>query len=149
MFRNDKSRPDDMTQVPWKKAKHIVWDATVVDALALTNFAMSTVKAGSAADAAERRKITKYRNIAISSCSTLLVWRPSDHEDPARRSCLGSVRQKDGRNNRRGLIFSVFQAASVDRYSSSQLSFRPQYCERCERSGRDVSVLDVKKGESM
>ncbi|GAU95301.1 hypothetical protein RvY_06943 [Ramazzottius varieornatus] len=59
IFRKDKRRPDGMTQVPWKNGKELVWDVTVVDTQALTNFAMSTAKAGSAADAAEKRKITK------------------------------------------------------------------------------------------
>ncbi|GAU88059.1 hypothetical protein RvY_00826 [Ramazzottius varieornatus] len=59
IFRKDKRRPDGMTQVPWKNGNELVWDVTVVDTLALTNFAMSTVKAGFAADAAEKRKITK------------------------------------------------------------------------------------------
>ncbi|GAV05057.1 hypothetical protein RvY_15243 [Ramazzottius varieornatus] len=63
IFRKDKRRPDGMTQVPWKNGKELVWDVTGVNTLALTNFAMSTVKAGSAADAAEKRKVTKYPDI--------------------------------------------------------------------------------------
>lgn len=53
-----------MTQVPWKNGQELVWDVTaVVDTLGLTNFAPSTVKAGSAADAPERRKSAKYEDI--------------------------------------------------------------------------------------
>ncbi|GAU90386.1 hypothetical protein RvY_02806 [Ramazzottius varieornatus] len=63
IFRKDKRRSDGMTQVPWKNGKESVWDVTVVNTLALTNFAMSMVKAGLATDAAERRKINKYQDI--------------------------------------------------------------------------------------
>ncbi|GAU90715.1 hypothetical protein RvY_03093 [Ramazzottius varieornatus] len=59
IFKKDKRRPDGMTQVPWKNGEELVRDVTMVNTLALTNFAMSMAKAGSAADAAERRRITK------------------------------------------------------------------------------------------
>ncbi|GAU96872.1 hypothetical protein RvY_08246 [Ramazzottius varieornatus] len=61
IFRKDKRRPDGMTQAPWKNGMELVWDVTVVDTQALTNFAMSTAKAGSAADAAEKRKDLEVR----------------------------------------------------------------------------------------
>ncbi|GAV01250.1 hypothetical protein RvY_11990 [Ramazzottius varieornatus] len=83
VFRKDKRRPDGMTRVPWKNGKELVWDVTFVDIQALTNFAMSTAKAGSAADAAKKRKITKYEDIGSQSefCSvgleTLGPWGPS------------------------------------------------------------------------
>ncbi|GAV09743.1 LOW QUALITY PROTEIN: hypothetical protein RvY_19231 [Ramazzottius varieornatus] len=72
-----------MTQVPSKNGKELVWDVTVVDTQALTNFAMSTVKAGSTADAAEKRKITKYEDIGSQfefcpvGLETIGPWSPS------------------------------------------------------------------------
>ncbi|GAU89490.1 hypothetical protein RvY_02037 [Ramazzottius varieornatus] len=83
IFRKDKRRLDGMTQVPWKNGKELVWDVTVVDTQALANFAMSTAKAGSAADAAKKRKITKYEDIGSEfefcpvGLETLGPWGPS------------------------------------------------------------------------
>ncbi|GAV09477.1 hypothetical protein RvY_19016 [Ramazzottius varieornatus] len=83
IFRKDKRRPDGITQVSRKNGKELVWDVTVVDTQALTNLAMSTAKAGSAADAAEKRNITKYGDIGSQfefcpvGLETLGPWGPS------------------------------------------------------------------------
>ncbi|GAV01198.1 hypothetical protein RvY_11945 [Ramazzottius varieornatus] len=68
-----------MTQVPWKNNKELVWDITVVNTMALTNFAMSTVESGSAADAAEEKKITDIGSQLLffpGGLETLGPWGP-------------------------------------------------------------------------
>ncbi|GAV02833.1 hypothetical protein RvY_13349 [Ramazzottius varieornatus] len=55
IFKKDKWRPEGVTQVPWKNGRELVWGVTVVDTLALTNVTMSPLKAGSTADAAQKR----------------------------------------------------------------------------------------------
>ena len=34
LYRTDGKRPDDVTMIPWEMGKQLVWDVTVVDALA-------------------------------------------------------------------------------------------------------------------
>ena len=34
LYRTDGKRPDGVTMIPWEMSKQLVWDVTVVDALA-------------------------------------------------------------------------------------------------------------------
>ena len=34
LYGTDGKRPDGVTMIPWEKSKQLVWDVTVVDALA-------------------------------------------------------------------------------------------------------------------
>ena len=36
LYRTDGKRPDDVTMIPWEMGKQLVWEVTVVDALALS-----------------------------------------------------------------------------------------------------------------
>lgn len=60
MSRADGKRPDGMTLVPLTEGKLRVWDATVVNTVAETYLDQTEKQASKAAEAAERKKITKY-----------------------------------------------------------------------------------------
>jgi hypothetical protein len=62
--RDDGKRPDGMTLFPWKHGKSMVWDATCVDNLSKTNLARTLQQPGSAASAAERKKLKKYQSLS-------------------------------------------------------------------------------------
>ena len=36
LYRTDDKRPDGLTMIPWEMGKHLLWDVTVVDTLALS-----------------------------------------------------------------------------------------------------------------
>ena len=64
MYRTDGKRPDGVTMIPWEMGKQLVWDVTVVDALApsrLNQVALSNP--GTTATEAEARKIEKCRKL--------------------------------------------------------------------------------------
>ena len=54
------TRPDGQTLVPWRLGRCLVWDATVVDTLAPSHLAVTSLAAGAAADEAESAKRAKY-----------------------------------------------------------------------------------------
>ena len=61
LYRTDGKRPDGVTMIPWEKGKQLVWDVTVVDALAPTRLNQSSLcNPGTTATEAEARKIEKY-----------------------------------------------------------------------------------------
>jgi hypothetical protein len=57
---NQEIRPDGITYVPWRQGRHLAWDLTVVDTVAPTYVVGTAQEAGSAAGAAEERKVAKY-----------------------------------------------------------------------------------------
>ena len=59
----DNKRPDGVTQVPWKRGRCLAWDATCPDTFAQSYVQASSNQAGSAAAAAEEKKIRKYSDI--------------------------------------------------------------------------------------
>ncbi|GAU92581.1 hypothetical protein RvY_04644 [Ramazzottius varieornatus] len=138
-----------MTQVPRNNGKELVWDVTVVDTQALTNFAMSTAKAGSAADAAEKRKITKYEDIGSQfefcpvGLETLGPWGPSA------TALFEAVGKKMAEVTGEPRSFQFFkQRVSID--------IQRDYCYSVLTTVRDTKgldevfyVLDVKKGKSV
>ena len=61
--RSDGKRPDGVTQIPWVSGKCLTWDVTVTDTLATSYVNLSSVSAGSAAESAASRKVTKYSGL--------------------------------------------------------------------------------------
>lgn len=60
LVRTDGKRPDGVSQIPWSEGKCVTWDVTVTDTLAAFNLTSSSAAAGKAAEAAARRKESKY-----------------------------------------------------------------------------------------
>jgi len=58
--RADGKRPDGVTVVPWRRGKHLVWDATSPDTFAPSYLQSATSAAGAVAALAENRKNAKY-----------------------------------------------------------------------------------------
>jgi hypothetical protein len=61
--RENGKRPDGLTQIPWKNGKHLVWDVTCVDTMAMSYIVGSMNSAGSAAAEAEKKKTRKYQQL--------------------------------------------------------------------------------------
>ena len=64
LCRRDGKRPDGLTLVPWAHGKCMVWDVTVVDALAPSR--VESFEPLKAAEEAEERKEAKYRELISS-----------------------------------------------------------------------------------
>ena len=61
LCRTDCKRPDGVTMIPWEMGKQLVWDVTVVDALAPSRLNPGSLcNPGTTATVAEARKIEKY-----------------------------------------------------------------------------------------
>ena len=64
LYRTDGKRPDGVTMIPWEMGKQLVWDVTVVDALAPSRLNQGSLcNPGTTATGAEARKIEKYREL--------------------------------------------------------------------------------------
>ena len=64
LYQTDGKRPDEVTMIPWEMGKQLVWDVTVVDALALSCLSLGSVyNPGTSATEAKARKIEKYREL--------------------------------------------------------------------------------------
>ena len=62
LYRTDGKRADGVTMIPWEMGKQLVWDVTVVDALAPSRLNQGSLcNPGTTATEAEARKIEKYR----------------------------------------------------------------------------------------
>ena len=58
LYRTDGKRPDNVTMIPWKMGKQLVWDITVVDALAPSRLNQGPLyNPGTTTTKAEARKI--------------------------------------------------------------------------------------------
>ena len=58
--RADGKHPDGVTVVPWRRAQHLVWDATSPDTFAPSYLQSATSAAGAVAALADNRKKGKY-----------------------------------------------------------------------------------------
>jgi hypothetical protein len=67
----DDKRPDSLTLVHWERGCSLVWDATVVDALAPSRLARNPIPLA-AAEEAEQKKLAKYSELTSQGlyCST-------------------------------------------------------------------------------
>ena len=64
LYRTDGERPDGVTMIPWEMGKQLVWDVTVVDALAPSRLNQGSLcNPGTTATKAEASKIEKYREL--------------------------------------------------------------------------------------
>ena len=66
LSRSDAKRPDGVTLIPWKSGKSAIWDVTVCDTLAMSYIGSTSMEAGSAAEGAASKKISKYLELAQS-----------------------------------------------------------------------------------
>jgi hypothetical protein len=64
LTRSDGKRPDGLTSIPWREGRSATWDVTVINTVAASYLAMSSVCAASAAEAAATRKDSKYDEIS-------------------------------------------------------------------------------------
>ena len=61
--RGDGKRPDGLTTFPFKSGKCLAWDATCTDTFADSAVAGSALRPGTAARAAETRKVQRYSSL--------------------------------------------------------------------------------------
>ena len=61
LTRSDGKRPDGLTSIPWREGRSATWDVTVINTVATSYLAMSSVRAASAA---ATRKDSKYNEIS-------------------------------------------------------------------------------------
>ena len=63
-YRTDGEGPDVVIMIPWEMGQQLVWDVTVVDALAPSRLDQGSLyNLGTTATEAEARKIEKYREL--------------------------------------------------------------------------------------
>ena len=63
LLRTDGKKPDGITLTPWRRGHCLVWDATCSDTFAPSHIVHTSAVAGSAAEAADSKKRTKYNNL--------------------------------------------------------------------------------------
>jgi hypothetical protein len=66
LLRADGKRPDGLTLIPWKDGRCATWDVTVTDTVAASYLNGTSSCAGSAAEAAAKRKEDKYAEISCN-----------------------------------------------------------------------------------
>ena len=62
LYRTDGKRPGDVTMIPWEMVKQLVWDVTVVDALAPSR--LNQIFYATREPPLSRLKCVKVRSIA-------------------------------------------------------------------------------------
>ena len=73
-YRTDGKRPDGVIMIPLEMGKQLVWDVTVVDALAPSHLNQGSLcNPGTTATEAEARKIEKYRELIDNGYNFQLV----------------------------------------------------------------------------
>jgi len=76
IIRADGKRPDGRTLTPWKEGRCVTWDVTVTDTVAASYLSATSACAGSAAEAAAKRKDDKYAEMSSNYHSFPLALRP-------------------------------------------------------------------------
>ena len=66
LSRSDGKRPDGLTLIPWKSGRSAIWDVTVCDTLAMSYVGLTSIEAGSAAEGAASKKMSKYLDLSHS-----------------------------------------------------------------------------------
>ena len=74
LLRSDGKRSDGVTQIPWEAGKYLAWDVTVVDTVAPSYAAISSISAGKAAERAADKKVAKYLGITSSHSFAALAF---------------------------------------------------------------------------
>jgi hypothetical protein len=59
----DGKRPDELTLVPWHKGRSVTWDVTVADTVAESYLSITSIMAGTVAQAAAECKNAKYAEL--------------------------------------------------------------------------------------
>ncbi|GAV06251.1 hypothetical protein RvY_16271 [Ramazzottius varieornatus] len=80
--------------IPWKNEKELVWDVTVVDALAKSYVGKTSEKVRAAAEDAEERKIQKYQGIASQYLFVPLGFETSGSWGPAATELINAIGKK-------------------------------------------------------
>ena len=69
LYRTDGKCPDVVTMIPWEMGKQLLWDVTVVDALAPSRLNQGSLcNPGTTTTETEARKIETYRELIDNGC---------------------------------------------------------------------------------
>ncbi|KAF2884151.1 hypothetical protein ILUMI_22040 [Ignelater luminosus] len=135
ILKHDGKRPDGMTLVPWSRGQHLVWDATCTNIFADSHVAHSAVESGYAAEAAAKRKHSKYKVIKEMTNMTsrhVEVQREIMHVYAENSHKSYSVIAKDVKSNR----WTVKR--TIDNFKVNQTT------QEKPRSGRPKGAKDKK-----
>ena len=66
LLPGEDKRPDGLTLVPWQGGRCLAWDATEVNTLAPSYVSVSAQVTGSAAQAVDEKKVSKYAGLSAS-----------------------------------------------------------------------------------
>ncbi|CAK1595074.1 unnamed protein product [Parnassius mnemosyne] len=124
IVRSDGKRPDGMSLIPWKSGRALVWDATCTDTLAASYLPVTTKRAGAAADARERLKVSKYS--CLGAQYQFFCFRRRDTRSLGQR-CAGSpqgAQKKVEGGNRRPSRRRLSRAKNCNRSSTRECCLR-------------------------
>ena len=125
LYRTDGKRPNGVTMIPWEMGKQLVWDVTVVDALAPSRLDQGSLcNPGTTATEAEARKIEKYRKLIDNG----YIFQPVALE------VQGSLGESSEifitRSARRSTSWQLFEATDFIGSSDRQCGLCSRKCER-------------------
>ena len=135
--RSDGKRPDGITQIPWSSGKCLTWDVTVTDTLASSYVHFSSVTAGSAAEKAASKKMTKYADITSTYEFVPIAFETLGPINTAGLSFLKAIGKRliQSQGDIREGSF-LFQRLSIAMQRYSALAFRGSFED--SRDGRPV-----------
>ena len=130
LYRTDGKRPDGVTMIPLETGKQLVWDVTVVDALAHSRLNQGSLcNPGTTATEAEARKIEKYRELIdkgyIFQLVTLEVLGSSGESSENHASLYNALSFA-----RRSMSWQVFEATDFNGSLDRQCGLCSRNCER-------------------
>ena len=101
LLKSDGKRPDDVTVVPWKCGKLLVWDNTTCpDAFAPSYSSHATLAAGEVAELAEERKYTKYNSLTVTHSFTPVAIETSGTRSPKSLDFFNELGRRVGRHTK-------------------------------------------------